>query len=57
VKIADHVAAAKAGRIPLDVQAKAERLSNDHPEARASRAEIAETLREEGAALGLELAN
>lgn len=57
VKIADVVAAAKAGRMPLDVEAKAERLLSDHPEARASRADIAETLREESAVLGLTLAN
>ena len=57
VKIADVVAAAKQRQLPFDVEAKAERLLNDHPEARASHADIAETLREESAALGLELAN
>jgi hypothetical protein len=53
VKIADIVAAAKRRQVPLDVEAKAERLERDHPEAQASRAVIAETLREESAALGL----
>jgi hypothetical protein len=52
VKIADVVAAAKNPRVPLDVQAKAERLLKDHPEAEASRATIADTLREESAAAG-----
>ena len=33
--------------------AKAERLLKDHPEAELTRAEIAEALREESAALGL----
>ena len=56
VTIADVVVAAKQGQVPLDVEAKAGRLLNDHPEACASRADIAETLREESAALGLELA-
>lgn len=53
VKIADIVAAAKRRQTPLDVEAKAERLERDYPEAKVSRAEIAETLREESAALGL----
>jgi hypothetical protein len=53
VKIADIVAAAKRRQIPLDVEAKAERLLKDHPEAEASRSEIADTLRDESAALGL----
>ena len=53
VKIADIVAAAKRRRIPFDVEAKAERLLKDHPEAEASRSEIAETLRDESVALGL----
>jgi hypothetical protein len=52
VKIADTVAAAKRRRVQLDVEAKAERLLKDHPEAKASRAVIAETLREESAAVG-----
>jgi hypothetical protein len=52
VKIADVVAAAKSRRLPLDVEAKAERLLKDHPEAGASRAVIADTLREESAAAG-----
>jgi hypothetical protein len=52
VKIADAVAAAKRRHVPLDVEAKAECLVKDHPEAEASRADIAETLREESAAVG-----
>jgi len=52
VKIADVVAAARSRRVPLDVEAKAERLVKDHPEAGASRAVIADTLREESAAAG-----
>ena len=53
VKIADLVAAAKLRRIPVDVEAKAERLLQDHPEAEASRSEIADTLRAESVAVGL----
>jgi hypothetical protein len=52
VKIADVVAAAKSRQVPLDVEAKAECLLKDHPEAETSRADIAETLREESAAIG-----
>ena len=52
VKIADVVAAAKRRRTPLDLEAKAECLEKDHPEAEASRALIVETLREESAAAG-----
>jgi len=55
VKIADIVAAAKRRHLPLDVEAKAERLLKDHPEAEASRTVIAETLREESAAIGTAL--
>ena len=53
VKIADIVAAAKRRRTPFDVEVKAERLLKEHPEAEASRSEIAETLRDESVALGL----
>jgi len=53
VKIADIVAAARQRRIPLDVEAKAQRLLKDHPEAEASHSEIAETLRAESVAVGL----
>lgn len=53
VKIADIVATAKQRRTPLDVDEKAERLARDHPEAQATRSQIAETLREESMALGL----
>ena len=56
VKIADVVAAAKRRRILLDIEAKAERLLQDHPEAEASQADIAEALREESAAVGAVLA-
>ena len=56
VEIADIVSAAKRRRIPFDVEAKAERLLKDHPEAEASRSEIADTLRDESVALGLILA-
>jgi hypothetical protein len=52
VKIADIVAAAKQREKPFDIEAKAECLLRDHPEAKASRADIAETLREESAAMG-----
>jgi hypothetical protein len=53
LEIADIIAAAKQRQRPLDIEAKAERLRRDHPEAQASRADIAETLREESAAMGL----
>jgi len=54
VKIADIVAAAQQRQMPLDVEAKAEHLLKAHPEAGASHSEIAETLRDESAALALE---
>ena len=54
VKIADIVATAKQRKGPLDVDAKAARLVNDHPEAEASRSEIADTLRAESAAVGVD---
>lgn len=56
VKIADIVAATRERRATLDVDELSKRLLSDHPEARASQAVIAETLREEGEALGVELA-
>ena len=47
------VSAAKRRQVPLDVEAKAEHLVNAYPEAEASHSEIAETLRDESARVGL----
>jgi hypothetical protein len=38
---------------PLDVEAKSDRLFQAHPESDASLSDIADALREEGAAVGL----
>lgn len=47
------VSAAKRRQVPLDVEAKAEHLAKAYPEAEASHSEIAETLRDESARVGL----
>lgn len=47
------VSAAKRRQVPLDVEAKAEHLAKAYPEAEASHAEIAETLRDESVRAGL----
>lgn len=53
VRIADMVSAAKRRQVPLDVEAKAGHLVEAYPEAGASHSEIAETLRDESARVGL----
>ena len=53
VEIADAVSKASEDRRPLDAEATASQLADAHPEADASRDEILDVLREEGAAAGV----
>jgi hypothetical protein len=53
VDIADAVSRASEEQRPLDPEATASRLADAHPEAEASRDEILDVLREEGAAAGV----
>jgi hypothetical protein len=52
VEIADTISNHRRNA-ELDVETTSEQLFHAHPEADASQSEIAETLREEGAAVGL----
>ena len=52
VDIADAVSKAHRRQSPLDVGAKADHLLNAHPEADETLSDIADTLREESAAVG-----
>ncbi len=53
VDIADTVSKASEEQRPLDPEAAASQLADAHPEAQASREEILDVLREEGAAAGV----
>jgi hypothetical protein len=53
VAIADTVSNAQRWRVPLDVEAKANHLLDAHPEADATRSDIADALRAESAAAGI----
>jgi hypothetical protein len=47
VDIADTVSRASEKQSPVDVEAKAQELLDEHPEADATRSDIADTLRDE----------
>jgi hypothetical protein len=54
VDIADTVSEAAEKGSALDVETKADELHDEHPEAEVSRSDIADTLREESEAAGVE---
>jgi hypothetical protein len=53
VEIADAISEAREQQWPLDVEATADHLLRAHPEAEATRSEIADTLRAVSAATGV----
>lgn len=53
VDIADAISKASEDRRLFDAEAAASRLADAHPEAQASREDILDVLREEGAAAGV----
>jgi hypothetical protein len=54
VDIADTVSQANEKQSPVDVEAKAQELLDEHPEADATHSDIADTLRDESKDAGVE---
>lgn len=54
VDIADTVSEASEKQSPVDVEAKAQELLDEHPEADATHSDIADTLRDESKDAGVE---
>lgn len=53
VEIADAISSSRRRQRPLDIEATADRLLRAHPEAEATRTDIADTLRTVGIAAGV----